>query len=327
LSAKARLFEGKSKDDRFYPIIFTAEKNCAIDDEAQWAAANPSLGITIRIEDLRHKCQKAKESPSEEAKFRRLHLNQFVQGSSKWLDMHKWDAAVKPIKTDLSKLPLYLGLDLSVCDDLSSLAAAWIGKVRLYVKLWTFVPAASARKYELRDEVPFSQWAKEGHVRLLESETVDDLAQKRIANLIVKLSMKNKLRTLGYDKYRASAVVAQCERAGVVCVPVRPDYEGMSAGCHELERRLKAPTIVLPDNPCARWQAANVEVVVDRLGNIRPVKEHSGGTYGGRRGAKIDAIVALVIALSQAKRHEFNDDKKAAEAAALAAWDGQIAFA
>jgi phage terminase large subunit-like protein len=319
------LFAGKSNDDRLYPVIFAAPKDAAIDDEKVWAQVNPGLGVTIRLGDLRHKCKKAMQDTAELAKFKRLHLSQFVQGSSKWLDMARWDAAVGPVKVDLSKLPLYMGLDLSVCDDLSSVAAVWIGKIKLYVKIWTYVPAGSAAKYEKRDEVPFSQWAKDGHVRLIESATVDDLAQKRIANLILKVSKKGQFKTLGYDKFRASAVVAQCERGGLACVPVQPNYEGMSAGCHELDRRLKVPTIVLPDNPCTRWQAANVEVIVDHLGNIRPVKENSGGTYTGRRGSKIDCIVSLVIALSQAKRHEFNQGD--ANAAALAAWDGKIQFA
>jgi phage terminase large subunit-like protein len=162
-------------------------------------------------------------------------------------------------------------------------------------------------------------------VRLLDSLTVDDLAHDRIAKFIRRIAAKNKLKTLGYDKFRANAVIAKCERAGIVCVPLRPDFEGMSGGCHELERRLKGPTIVLPDNPAVRWQASNVEVTVDNLNNIRPVKENAGGTYTGRRGSKIDAIVSLVIALALAKRHEFGDAKDA-NAEAMAKWDGKIQF-
>jgi phage terminase large subunit-like protein len=316
------VLEGKSKDDRLYPVLFVNPKETKLDDDEALRRVNPGLGVTIRWEDLLHKRKKALEDTAEEAKFRRLHLSQFVQGSSKWLDMAKWDAAVRPSSVDLSKLPLYLGLDLSQSDDLSSLAAVWIGRKRFYVRIWTWVPRQSVLKYEQRDEMPFSEWASKGFVKLLDSQTVDDLAQKRIARFIHKISKRGKLVTLGYDQWRASGVIAQSERKGIVCVPVKQKFEGMSAGCLELERRLKDASIVLPDNPAVRWQASNVEVIVDPHGNITPVKEHQGGTYTGKRGSKIDSVVALVIAMSQARRHQFNDDKDAA----MKEWDGKVQF-
>ena len=319
------VLEGRSKDDRLYPVLFVNPKEVKIDDDAALKAVNPSLGTTIRWEDLLHKRKKALEDTAEEAKFRRLHLSQFVEGSSKWLNMERWDACAKPLSLELwrklRRLPLYLGLDLSVSDDLSSLAAVWIGKKRFYTKIWTWVPRLSAMKLEERDEVPFTEWAEKGFVNLLTSATVDDLVQRRIAKFIVKISKHGVLQQMGYDRFKASGVIARCERKGIVCVPLKQHFEGLSAGCHELERRMKDTSIVLPDNPAVRWQASNTEVITDQHGNITPVKEHEGGEHTGRRGSKIDAPVALCNALSLAKRHEFRDADKDQ---ALREWDGKI---
>jgi phage terminase large subunit-like protein len=314
-----RVLDGSSKDETLYPCIYAADKDDDWSLPATWAKANPAIGETITIDDLRTLYVKAKSNGATEANFRRLHLSQWVQGADKWLNMSQWDDAVGKPKEDLSKLPLYLGMDLSQSDDFSSIAGVWKGKDKLYAKVWTYCPRASAYNLEDKESLPITDWVADKHLRLLESDTVDEDAHKRFAKLIARLQEKYQLKTLGYDSYRANLLVARLEKQGVTCVPVKQSYEGIGGAAAELERRLKAGTIVVPDNPCLRWQAANVECRANEFGSIRPVKESAKGRYAGRRTAKIDGILSIVIALAEVLKSELDTTDNA-----FANWDGKI---
>lgn len=318
-----RVLKGESKDDTLYPVIYAADAKDDWGLETTWVKANPSLGHTITADALRLEYIKARENPALEARFRRLYLSQWVQGSSRWLDMDLWDAATEPHHASLRELPCYLALDLSLKDDLSSIAAVWVGPKDLYVKVWTYVPRMSARKYEDQDSIPFTAWANEKYVRLLKSDTVDDGAQRRIGRFIKQLAKNYQVKALAYDRWKANALITRLERDGIICLRVAQNFEGIGPAAVELERRLKAGTIYLPKNPCLRWQASNVEVIADKYGNIRPVKEAQKGEYAGRRGSKIDGIVSIIIAISEVLKH---DMRKVTAAEALRQWDGAIKF-
>jgi phage terminase large subunit-like protein len=321
-----RVLDGTSKDDSLYPVLYAATDKDEWTDETVWAKANPSLGHTITLEGLRGEFIKAQETPAAEAKFRRLNLGQWTQAVNGWLPMDRWDECTGPIdipKDVLATLPCFLGLDLSLTDDFSALAAVWIGPERLYVKVWIYVPRKSAQRFEDQLTVPITEWKLAKHVRYFDTETVDDSAKRRIQKLINKLRDKYNVQALSYDRYRANDLINRLEKEGLMCKPVAQSFEGYANASAELERRLKAGSIVLPENPCLRWQAANVEVYADKLGNIRPVKQSSKGKFAGRRDAKIDGIVSLILALTE---HLERQKREGDPANALANWDGKIQF-
>lgn len=315
------VIDGVSKDETLYAAIFGAPSTMAIDDPAAWKLANPSLGVTISLENLASEAQKAKTNSALEARFRRFYMSQWIQGADKWLNMIAWDACTTKFSiAEVKDLPLYLALDLSTSDDLSALAMIWVGPKKIYLRTKHWVPKLSAVKYEDRDGIPFTTWAAEKFCTLLKEDTVDPDVQARIARHIRKLAEKYNVQSLAYDRWKASFTIAEVEKAGIVCVPVEQTYKGLSLPCTELERRLKDQTIIIRPDPCLRWQASNVEVDADKFGNIRPVKEHHRGKYSGRRGSKIDGIAATVTALSRAMRHGMGDEGQ------QQVWQGAVVF-
>lgn len=315
------VIDGTSTDETLYAMIYAAPSTMAIDDPAAWKLANPSLGTTISLENLAAEAAKAKTNSALEARFRRFYLSQWIQGADKWLDMVAWDACTTDFSfSEVKDLPLYLALDLSTSDDLSALAMIWVGPKKIYLRTKHWVPKGSAIKYEERDGIPFTAWAAEKCCTLLKENTVDPDVQIRIANHIKKLAKKFNVQCLAYDRWKASLVIAEVEKAGIVCTPVEQTYKGLSLPCTELERRLKDGTIVIRPDPCLRWQASNVEVDADKMGNIRPVKEHHRGQYTGKRSSKIDGIAATVTALSRAMRHGMGDE------GAPQVWNGAVVF-
>ncbi len=54
-------------------------------DESTWSRANPNLGVSVDLDDLRRKVAKAKETPAAVANLRRKHMNQETESSNPWL--------------------------------------------------------------------------------------------------------------------------------------------------------------------------------------------------------------------------------------------------
>ena len=102
------VLSGAIQDDTWFGMIFTLDgeriergRKIPADswkDERTWIKANPNLGVSVNIEDLRRLAQKAKESPASVANFRRKRMNEDVGTSSLWLPTDEgssWQACAR----------------------------------------------------------------------------------------------------------------------------------------------------------------------------------------------------------------------------------------
>ena len=87
--------DGTMDDPLFFPAIYEAPRGCALDDWDAIKAANPNLGISVSLEYIEGEMQRAVSSSSFENAYRTLHLNQWVQQRTRWLNMDDWRACVE----------------------------------------------------------------------------------------------------------------------------------------------------------------------------------------------------------------------------------------
>jgi hypothetical protein len=79
---------GAIKDDSFLPMIFAAPVEADWKDEKVWAAANPNLGVSVKLDFLRSECARAIEMPTYENTFRQLYLDQWTEQDQRWRMIH-----------------------------------------------------------------------------------------------------------------------------------------------------------------------------------------------------------------------------------------------
>ena len=60
-------------------MIYSAADTDDWTDPKVWAAANPGLGISIKLPYLEEECERAKESPAYQNTFRNLYLDQWTE--------------------------------------------------------------------------------------------------------------------------------------------------------------------------------------------------------------------------------------------------------
>lgn len=283
-----KVLEGSLEDDSFCGIIFTLDEEDDYTDERVWVKANPNLGVSVKLDDLRDKIRKAREAPAALNAFLRLHMNVWTQAETRWIDPDAWAACGEqtPLE-DLRKEPCYAGLDLSSTTDISAFVLKF---PRTGDALgWFWIPEDEMEKRERRDRVPFSAWVLHGYVEATPGNVIDyEYIRQRIKQVASEF---RGLREIGYDPWNATQLAIQLEEDGFQVVPVRQGFQTLSPAAKELEREIMSGELKHGGNPVLRWMAANVVLAIDPAENIKPDKAKSA--------ERIDGIVALCMAISR----------------------------
>jgi phage terminase large subunit-like protein len=103
-------------------------------DEKMWIKANPNLGVSVKVHQLRETCNEAKVKPTVRNEFLQKHCNIWTTSDVVWMPMDKWRAcshfatgAKTPMELRLEALlrlkgrACVAGLDLSSKNDLTAL--------------------------------------------------------------------------------------------------------------------------------------------------------------------------------------------------------------
>jgi len=283
------------EDDEHFCFIASVDNPEKWDDETEWAKANPNLGVSVSVDDLRRKAKKAKEQPAARNAFKRLHLNIWTEAETLWLDLTKWDA--NGLQTDYDDLigrKCYGGLDLSSTIDITAFVLVFPRDDAGYdVLCYFWVPGESMIKRAKKDRVPYPVWAEQGFIERTDGDVVDYHA---VRSKIIHLSELFDIQEIAYDRWNSSQIVSDLLDEGADMVPLGQGFASMSAPSKELERLVLAGQFHHGGNPVLRWMASNTVVQTDPAGNIKPAKNKST--------EKIDGIVAAIMALSMAMAHD-----------------------
>ena len=144
-----------------------------------------------------------------------------------------------------------------------------------------------------RDHVPYDVWEKMGLFHVTEGNVVD---YNFVRKTIDELHESFNIREIGVDRWNATQLITDLEGDGFTMVPIGMGFKDMSPGMKELYKLLLEGKIIHGGNPVLRWMAGNVVAEIDAAENIKPSKKKST--------EKIDGIVAWIMGLDRAIRHE-----------------------
>src|SRR5262249_10535841 len=113
--------EGVISDPTFFSRHYGAADDADWTDRNVWRAANPALGHFLSEEFLEQEFVQASMLPARQNTFRRLYLSQWVEQSTRWIDLAAWDACAATVDLDrLRGRRCYAGLDLASTQDISA---------------------------------------------------------------------------------------------------------------------------------------------------------------------------------------------------------------
>jgi len=288
-----RVRDGEVVDLEKFVYISEAPKDADWTAPETWRIANPSLGVTVREDELAKACGDAQETPRLENEFRRYRLNQWTETAERWLDMTQWaECSAKPEIPE--KAICGACGDLSSKLDLTAFAVAWYDENgECHVEVKCFLPESQAQTRRKNPNQPlYAQWAKDGYLELTPGNVID---YKYLRARIREMSKRYRFPEIGMDPANASKLLVElAEEDGFTVFEHRQGFLSMNEPSKELERLLVAGLLRHGGNPVLTWAAQNATVRTDPAGSIKPEKPKKSSPL------KIDPLVAVIMAVGRA---------------------------
>jgi phage terminase large subunit-like protein len=284
---------GDIEDPSFHLTFYTAPDDLDPWDPATWALANPALGDFRSLEDVQRMAAQAQTMPASEAAFRNLILNQRVDGVAAFISPSAWKACGGDLEP-LQGRPCWAGLDLGGARDLTALTMVFRqddGTFDAVPIVW--VPG-DLREREKLDLVPYPIWHKQGFLRSTGTKTTNPA---QIARDIAELAGQYGIRQIAFDRWKIDDLKRELDNIGceVELVPHGQGFKDFSPAVDLVERVVAEGIIRHANHPVLTMSASSAVVVRDHAGNRKLAKDKSRG--------RIDALVALAMALTVASRH------------------------
>jgi phage terminase large subunit-like protein len=188
---------------------------------------------------------------------------------------------------------MFLGLDLSSTKDLTALVGVAPDDDHFDVLAQFFVPQESIKERSTRDRVPYTEWARQGHLVATPGNVVDyDYIRQTVKDWAAEFS----IHSIAFDPWNATDLITRLyEQDGFTCTAMRQGFNSLSAPTKALEAAILSKALRHDGHPVLRWCVSNVSVETDAMGNLKPSKKIST--------ERIDGVTALIMAIDQMNRH------------------------
>lgn len=286
----------RDHDPSVYLKLYTTPIDADIFDPETWYLANPALGDFRSLEDFERQANAAKRMPSKEPDFRNKLCNQRVDASVRFIRKNEWDACSGEVdERELEGRDCYAGLDLSQARDLTAFVMVFPDVDGRTVVLPRFMlPEQGLAEKSEMDRVPYSQWAKEGHLITVPGKTIDPAD---VCKVIAKDAARFNIVQMGFDRWRIEDFKREAAEVGLELdmLEIGQGFQSMSPCVDALERAVAETVLLQGCNPVMTMCAANAVVTTDAAGARKLDKSKASG--------RIDGLVALAMALRVADAH------------------------
>lgn len=288
--------DGAIENPSHYVVIFEAE---ATDDPLSpetWRKANPSLGVTLKEDNLREVFERAAQNPAEWPRVLQLHLGIWPSPViENGIDMAAWERAGAKDQLITRGDSCWIGLDLSSKLDLTSLVALFEHGDGSWSALpYYWMPTLDLSERSRRDVFDYQRAVKSGQIVMTPGTWV---AQEPIRDVLCSLRDTYAVQAVAYDPHNASDIATWMEAEGFRVEKVQQSARNLSEACKFLVGLVAAENLRHAGHPVLTWNARNTAFRRTDWDEWRPAKDKTS-----RR--RIDGISAIVHALTVARKAE-----------------------
>jgi phage terminase large subunit-like protein len=256
-SLVSKILEGTIEADHYFGVVFAIDEGDDPFSEATWIKANPLLGITPTLEKLREYAAEAKQSPSSLAEFVTKRCNRWSGAAQSWLNLARWDACADPelVLEAFDGAPVWIGIDLSDCNDMTALVRVFERDGALVVFPTFYLPAALVATAPGGVTAHYAAWARAGLLELTDGNAID---HNRIAADLRACTTRFDVRAIVGDRYQSAQMLTALATDGIPASTVPKNAITWTPPAQELEKRVLARTLRHTGHAILRWNAANV---------------------------------------------------------------------
>lgn len=278
------VLDGVITDERTFYFLASLDDKDDLDDCENWVKANPNLGVSIDLEDMKEDWEKAKRVPAERGDFITKRFNIFVNSDEmSYLDYETIKKNNKVIDfNELKGRQCTVGYDLSETQDFTAACATFAlddGNIAVLSHSW--IPEDRV-KYA-NEKTPFREWEDEGYLTITPGAYVD---YQKVYDWIVEINKEYPIQKITYDRANAFKLNEELKNYGFLTEETRQGSYTLSPALKDLNELFLDGKVIFNNNPMLRWYINNVKLTTDRNGNWLPTKQ--------TKNRKIDGFAALL---------------------------------
>lgn len=276
--------DGIVKDERTFYYLASLDDEDDLNDSSNWIKANPNLGVSIDLEEMKEDWEKAKRVPEERGDFITKRFNIFANNDEMAFIDHS--TVLKNNKVidfnDLKGRPCTIGYDLSETEDFTSACATFAldnGEIAVISHSW--IPEQKVKF--ANEKIPYREWAEEGYLTICEGQYID---YQKVYDWILEIDKNFPVQKITYDRANAYKLNQELINYGFDTQETRQGALTLSPALKDLKEMFLDGKVVFNNNPLLRWYINNVQLKKDRNGNWLPSKQS--------KYRKIDGFAALL---------------------------------
>lgn len=218
-------------------------------------------------------------------------------GSEAYIDIMKVRECRRDADADFWRgRRVWLGLDLSQTDDNTSVAmVTFDNDLRLYAKVWAFIPKDRVDEKSERENVNYKRFLTAENCFACGGEVIDYGAVERFILALPKL-FGVEIMQCGYDRYNALSTVQKLESDEynpIECIELKQHSSVLHTATKLLKEKILEREFEYDDNPLLEINFENARCTEDTNLNKYVNKKRSAG--------KVDMVVSLINAVKLAE--------------------------
>ena len=295
-----KIYQGLESDDRLFALVYYST------EEHLWDDIGLQMANPLRLEDnyneIRNNRKKALAKPDERTEYLTKNMNFFMPSNSgeEFITIDKLRLCKNTRGIfDWNGKDVYLGLDLAMTNDNTSVSMVTMEDDMIFAKSWAFIPADRIEEKNRRERTDYRRFIEDGSCFACGEEII---SYSFVENFIMHLEQKFGVHIvqIGYDRYNCISTANKLENAGYETVEVKQH----SSVLHQ-------PTKLLQESILQRKFSYDGDRLYEiNFQNARCTEDTNLNKYVNKKksSGKVDMVVSTIIAIYLLQQQILNED-------------------
>lgn len=302
-----RILDGKVKNDNYFIYCAEMDSEDEVNDETKWIKAMPLLESKEHRDTIMKNIKGDIQDEIEKGtSFHKILIKNFnlwqATREDSLLNIDEWNATALEYKPDIYGKDVYIGVDLSKLDDLTSIGFIFpTDDNKMLIDTYSFIGTKTSIEDKIkRDKIRYDKLIEKGEaeVSTLESGYVDYL---RVIEYIQDYVNENNLniKAVCYDPWNSTTFITSIETKQLdwPLIEVSQTFRGLSQAIKQFRLWVAEKKLWHTGKDLLTIAVNNARLIRDGEDNVKVDKKMNRH--------KIDPIISVVTAFAEAQFHEF----------------------
>ena len=295
-----KIYKELEKDDRLFALVYYATEEHLWDDIGL-QMANP-LRVEENYNEIRDSRKKALAKPEERTEFLTKHMNYFMPSNSgeEFITLDKLRLCKNTRGVfDWRGKDVYLGLDLAMTNDNTSVSMVTIEDDMIFAKSWAFIPNDRIEEKNRKERTDYRRFIEEKSCFACGEEII---SYSFVENFIMNIEREYGVHVvqIGYDRYNCISTANKLQEAGYQTVEVKQHSSVLHPPTKLLQESILQRKFSYDGDRLYEINFQNAKCTEDTNLNKYVNKKKSNG--------KVDMVVSTIIALYLLQQQILNED-------------------